>query len=149
MLKKIFTPFLLLIAAITVFTGCTKSDVISNENDITGTWAVTGIRSNIANDWDGDGYSETDIYGTYSYCQRDIVLVFDYNGTGQGRQGCNAYWQNMNWQLLNNNRTLYIGLTDSDINLNNLHVTANTIQGDDDVYSNGRNYTITYTLQRR
>lgn len=149
MLKKIFTPSLLLLATIFVFSSCTKSDVISNETDIEGTWAVTGIRSNIANDWDGDGYSETDIYGTYSPCERDIVLVFDYNGTGQSRQGCNAYWQNMNWQLLNNNRTLYIGIPDGDINLNNLRVSSNTIQGEDNVYSNGRNYIVTYTLQRR
>lgn len=149
MLKKIFTLSLLLVAAIFVLSSCTKSDVISNENDITGTWAVTGIRSNIANDWDGDGYSETNIYGTYSTCQRDIVLVFDYNGRGQSRQGCNANWQNLSWQLLNNNHTLYIGIPDGDINLNNLRVGANTIQGDDNVYANGRNYTVTYTLQRR
>jgi hypothetical protein len=149
MLKKIFTTSLLLIAIVIVFSSCTKSDVISNENDLTGTWAITGIRSNMANDWDGDGYSETDIYGTYSSCQRDIVLVIDYNGTGQSRQGCNAYWQNLNWQLLNNNRTLYIGIPDGDINLNNLRVSANTIQGEDNVNSNGRNYTVTYTLQRR
>lgn len=148
MLKKIFTLSFLL-AAVIVFSGCTKNDVISNENDITGTWAVTGIRSNIANDWDGDGYPETNIYGTYSSCERDIVLVFDYNGSGQSRQGCDAYWQNLNWQLLNNNRTLYIGIPDGDINLNNLRVGANTIQGDDNVYSNGRNYIVTYTLQRQ
>jgi hypothetical protein len=149
MLKKIFTPTLLLIATVIVFSSCTKSDVISNQNDLTGTWAVTGIRSNMANDWDGDGYSETDIYRTYSSCQRDIVLVFDYNGTGQSKQGCNAYWQNLSWQLLNNNRTLYIGIPDGDINLNNLRVSSNTIQGEDNVYSNGRNYIVTYTLQRR
>jgi hypothetical protein len=149
MLRKISTFSMLLIAAIIALSSCTKRDVISNENDITGTWAVTGIRSNIANDWDGDGYSETNIYNTYSSCQRDIVLVFDYNGSGQSRQGCNAYWQNLNWQLLNNNRTLYIGIPDGDINLNNLRVSANTIQGEDNVYSNGRNYIVTYTLQRR
>jgi hypothetical protein len=149
MLKRIFTLSSLFIATLLIFSSCTKSDVISNENDVAGTWAVTGIRSNIANDWDGDGYAETDIYGTYSYCQRDIVLVFDPYGTGQGRQGCNSYWENLNWQLLNNNRTLYIGLQDGDINLNNLRIGGNTIQGDDNVYSNGRNYIITYTLQRR
>lgn len=149
MLKKISTLSVLLITAIVVLSSCTKSDVISNNYDLTGTWAVTGIRSDIANDWDGDGRSETDIYGTYSYCQRDIVLVFDYNGTGQSRQGCNAYWQNLNWEVLNNNRTLYIGIPDGDINLNNLRVSANTIQGEDNIYSNGRNYIVTYTLQRR
>jgi hypothetical protein len=149
MLKKFFTPSLIMIATIFVFTSCTKSDVISNEYDVAGTWAVTGIRSNIANDWDSDGYSETDIYGTYSYCQRDIVLVFDDYGTGQGRQGCNSYWQNLNWQLTNNNHNLRIDLIEDVIELSNLRVSSNTIQGDDNVYSNGRSYTVTYTLQRR
>ena len=129
--------------------SCTKSDVISNEADVAGTWIVTDIRSDIANDWDGDGYSETDIYGTYSYCQRDIVLVFDQYGTGQGRQGCNSYWQELNWQLMNGNRTLRIDMTGDVIELNNLRVNSSVIQGEDYFYSNGRNYTITYTLQRR
>jgi hypothetical protein len=149
MLKKIFTPSFLLVATIFVFSSCTKTDVISNEGDVVGTWAVTGIRSDMANDWDGNGYAETDIYGTYSYCQRDIVLEFDQYGTGQGRQGCNSYWQNLNWQLTNNNRTLHIDLIDDVIELSNLRVSSNTIQGEDNIYSNGRNYTITYTLQRR
>jgi hypothetical protein len=138
-----------LLAATLVFAGCTKSDVISSEQDVAGTWAVTDIRSNIANDWDGDGYSETDIYSTYSYCQRDIVLVFDEYGTGQGRQGCNSYWRNLNWQLTNGNTSLRIDMTGDVIELNNLRVNYNTIHGDDYVSSNGRNYTITYTLQRR
>lgn len=149
MLKKFFTLSLLALATVFIFSSCTKSDVISNEYDVVGTWAVTGIRSNVANDWDGDGYSETDIYGTYSSCQRDIVLEFDDYGTGQGRQGCNAYWQNLNWDLTNNNRNLRIDLIEDVIELSNLRVTSNTIQGDDNVYSNGRNYTVTYTLQRR
>ena len=131
------------------FVSCTKTDVVSNDNDVVGTWAVTDIRSNIANDWDGDGYSETDIYSTYSYCQRDIILTFDQYGTGQGRQGCNSYWQNLNWQLTNGNRTLHIDMIGDVIELNNLRVSTNTIYGDDYVNSNGRNYTITYTLQRR
>jgi hypothetical protein len=149
MVKKLFTLSLLLLATIFFFSSCTKSDVISNDADVVGTWAVTGIRSNIANDWNGDGYSETDIYGNYSYCQRDIVLTFDQYGTGQGRQGCNSYPQNLNWQLSNGNRTLRIDMIDDVIELNNLRVSYNTIQGDDYVYSNGRDYVITYTLQRR
>lgn len=147
--RKIFTTSLLLIALSFLITSCVKGDVISNKADITGTWAVTAIRSNAPNDWDGDGYTETDIFSTYDYCQRDIVLVFDRYGTGQARQGCNSYWQNLNWQLTDNNRTLHIDLLDDVIDLHNLQTGYTTIRGEDYVYSNGRNYTITYTLQRR
>lgn len=143
---KIFTLVLL---ATVFFTSCRKGDVIGNETDVTGTWQVVGIRSDIANDWDGDGYSETDILSTYSSCGRDIVLVFDDYGTGQSREGCNAYWRNLNWQLSNGNRTLHIDLLNDAIDLNNLQVNYNSIRGDDRVYSNGRYYTVTYTLQRR
>lgn len=148
-MKKIFTLTLVSIAAIFSLSSCTKSDVISNETDVVGTWAVTGIRSNIANDWNGDGYPEMDIYGSYTPCQRDIMLAFDRYGGGQGRQGCNSYWEALSWQLTNGNRTLRIDLTDDIIQLDNLRVGYNTIQGDDYVYSNGRDYVVTYTLERR
>ncbi len=149
MLQKFSALSFVLVTLAIVFAGCQKGDVISNEEDISGTWAVTGIRSNAANDWDGDGDSETDIYGNYSYCQRDIVLVFNEYGTGQARQGCNAYWQNLNWTLSDNNRTLNIDLIEDEIVLDNLRVDNNIIRGEDHIYSNGRNYTITYTLERR
>ena len=50
---------------------------------------------------------------------------------------------------MNGNRTLSIDMTGDVIELNNLLVGSYSIQGEDYVYSNGRNYTITYTLQRR
>ena len=149
MVKKFFTVSFSLLAVVFFFTSCTKSGVISNETDVVGTWAVTGIRSDAPNDWNGDGYQETDIYGSYSPCQRDIELSFDEYGGGQGKQGCNAYWQNLSWQLTNANRTLRIDLMDDVIELNNLRVSANTIQGEDYINTGGRSYSITYTLQRR
>ena len=107
MARRIFTSVLGLFSIIFLLSSCSKNnDIIGNENDITGTWAVTGIRSDIAYDWDGDGYSENDIFGNYNNCQRDIQLSFDYNGYGQSRQGCNASWLAMYWELSNNNRTL-------------------------------------------
>jgi hypothetical protein len=149
MSRRIFTTSLSLFIILFFISSCSKSDVISNDNDVVGTWAVTGISSDMAYDWNGDGYTETDIYGSYSNCQRDIVLVFDQYGTGQGRQGCNAYWQNLNWQVSNSGRTLHIDMINDVIDLDNLSVRSNTIRGEDHVSVNGRNYTITYTLSRR
>jgi hypothetical protein len=150
MVRRISTTFLALFSLVFIFSSCTKgNDIIANQNDITGTWAVVGISSNISYDWNGDGYSETDIYGSYSYCQRDIVLSFEENGNGQSRQGCNSSWLAMFWQLSNNNRTLHISMSEGDLDLNILRFTSNSIVGEDNVYMNGRNYTITYTLARR
>ena len=148
MVKKIFTPAILLSTLTLLLASCTKDNTITDTDDIVGTWAVTDIRSNQSYDWDGDGRNETDIYGTYSSCQRDIVLVFDYDGYGQSRQGCNAPWNTLYWDLTGN-RTLNIQLSGDDLNLDIVQMTNNTIRGEDQVYVNGRNYTITYTLSRR
>jgi hypothetical protein len=147
--RKIFTTAISLFSLLFVFSSCSKRDVISNEEDIVGTWAVTGIRSDLPYDWNGDGYTETDIYGSYNSCQRDIALSFESYGSGQSRQGCNASWRAMSWELTNNNRTLRINLPSDDLNLDLTRYTSNTIIGNDLVYLNGRNFEITYTLSRR
>ena len=149
MLRQISTTSVSLLALLFFFSSCTKDAVVNDTQDIEGTWAVTDIRSNMAYDWNGDGRTETDIYGSYSFCQRDIVLVFEPNGYGQSRQGCNASWQSMYWQLTNSNRTLSIGMSGDDLNLDLTHFSSNTIRGEDHVYVDGRNFVITYTLSRR
>ncbi len=132
-----------------ILSSCSKTDIVQDPNAIVGTWQVTDIRSDKPYDWDGDGFSETDIFGNYSYCQRDIVLVFEQGGYGQSRQGCNSYWQNMYWQLGNANRTLLISLPGDELNLDLIQFSQGTIRGEDQVYINGEYFYITYTLSRR
>jgi len=138
---------LLALTSLFIFSSCTKEDTVTNTNELIGTWAVTGISSNIPNDWNNDGYTETDIYNTYNYCQRDIVLAFDYSGYGQSRQGCNSPWENLNWQLSNNRLDIYI--PSGDINLYITQFDGYTIRGYDQVQQNGTTYNITYTLSKR
>lgn len=138
---------LLLAASAIVFSGCQKTDILNNERNIEGTWVVTGITSDRPYDFNGDGYSETDIYAGYSSCGRDIVTVFEYGGYGQMRQGCNAPWQNMNWQLYNN--TLTINLPNDQLNLQLRQLDEYMIRGTDQVTVNGNYFNITYTFQRR
>ena len=63
------------------------------------------------------------------------------------RQGCNANWQNMNWQLYNN--ALTINLPDDELNLQLQQLDDYTIRGTDQVQINGNYFNITYTFQRR
>lgn len=149
MKTRIFTTTLGLLTLILIVTGCSKNDVVTNTDDIIGTWVVTGISSNMPYDWNGDGYTETDIYNSYSYCQRDIVLVFDYNGSGQSRQGCTSPWQSMYWQFSNGNRSLTISLPGDDLNLDITQFSSGTLRGQDQVYVDGSNFIITYTLSKR
>ncbi len=136
-----------LLSTILIFTNCTKQDTVNNNNQIQGTWIVTDIYSDYPYDWDNDGYTETDIFNTYSYCQRDISLNFQQNGFGQARQGCDAPIENMSWQLYNNRLDLFI--PSGDINLAITQFDGNTLKGYDQVYVNGRTYNINYTLSRR
>ena len=135
--------------ALVGFTSCQKNSIIADERNIEGTWAVTGISSDRAYDFDGDGRTETDIYGSYTSCGRDIVIVFEPNGYGQMRQGCNARWQNISWQMTNGSNTLNITLPDDQLNLSLRQFDDYTIRGTDQVNVNGNYLNVTYTLQRR
>lgn len=148
-MKRIFYPALLAFSAF-AFTACQKSsDVVATTQNIEGTWVVTSITSDRACDFNGDGYTETDIYNSYSSCGRDIVASFQSGGYGQMRQGCNAPWQNINWQLVNNNRNLNISLPNDNLNLSLQQLDNYTIRGVDQVQLNGSYFNITYTFQRR
>jgi hypothetical protein len=144
--KTILLPLVFLFSLVAI-SSCTKESTISNTDELIGTWEVVGISSNIPYDWDYDGYEETDIYSTYNYCQRDISLSFDYGGYGETRQGCNAPYETLNWQLGNNRLDIYI--PSGDINLYITQFNSNTIRGYDQVQVNGRTYTISYTLNKR
>ena len=99
-MRKQLYSFLTVLAVIFLFSSCSKNtDIIGGQQNIEGTWAITGISSDRAYDFNGDGRTETDIYGSYTSCGRDIVLQFQSNGYGQIRQGCNSSWQNMSWDI--------------------------------------------------
>lgn len=147
-MKKIFYATLFVLSAF-AFTSCRKSTDVASQLNIEGTWAVTGITSDRAFDFNGDGYTETDIYRSYSACGRDIVAVFSSGGYGQMRQGCNASWQSINWQLTNGARNLNITLPDDNLNLSLQQLDNYTIRGVDQVQINGNYFNITYTFQRR
>jgi hypothetical protein len=147
MRTKTFLLSLLSLSSLFILTSCTKDDTVRNEEELIGTWAVVGISSDIPNDWDYDGYEETDIYNTYNYCQQDISLTFDYGGYGETRQGCNAPYETLRWQLSNNR--LDISIPSGDMNLYITQFNSSTIRGYDQVQVNGRTFTINYTLSRR
>ena len=132
-----------------IFSSCRKSNDVATQQSIEGTWAITGIASDRAYDFNGDGYTETDIYRSYPACGRDIAVGFTAGGYGQIRQGCNAPWQNITWRFTNNNRNLTIVLPDDDLNLALQQFDNYTIRGVDEVQINGRYFNITYTFQRR
>ena len=63
-----------------------------------GKWKITGISSDKANDWDGNGTSETDIYNTWSACQKDNLYQFNTNFSGTYKLNCSDT-KTGTWQL--------------------------------------------------
>ena len=78
---------LVLFCTITLF-SCSKDDDKSKTELITsGTWKITAFTSNPAVDWDGDGDTETDIYGSMEACEKDNITTFKSDGTAQDDEG--------------------------------------------------------------
>jgi hypothetical protein len=147
MIRKLLFASTLIILASFGMISCSKNDAVSQSENIVGTWQITGIQSNYANDWDGDGREETDIYSTYSTCDRDIEIVFEEGGYGKISEGCDAPYDNINWQLTNNR--LDIQIPSGDLNLDITQLTRSSMKGNDVVQVDGRSVTITYSLTRR
>ena len=145
MFRSMTTSALLVCALL--FSSCTKQDILSDEENLLGTWAITGITSDQAYDWDGDGRRETDIYRTYTICERDIVLIFERNGYGEIREGCDRNFVDMEWDYSGSRLDLYI--PSGDLNLDLIQSDSRTIRGQDRVQVNGNTFMVTYTLTRR
>ena len=74
------------------------------DSQVVGTWKVTALVSHAPYDWNLDGTPETDIYSTWTACDKDNLFVFDGNKTGTYKMNCNSTlpgpWQIYDTQLL-------------------------------------------------
>ena len=89
--SSIFITFCLL----TVLSSCYKVEVERNDlpqgysvAQLVGVWKITGISSDKPNDWDGNGTMETDIFSTWSACQKDNLYQFNSNYSGSYKLNC-------------------------------------------------------------
>ncbi len=147
MFYKKLPVFAILFTVLSFFSACSKDDVTATETkELSGAWSITGIKSDLANDWNGDGIKETDILGTYSACDRKIALEFNSGGNGRISEGCDAPFEAFNWQLSADR--LFMQIQSGDIDLALRQFTSNTIKGTTNAFVNGTTYQITYTLTR-
>jgi hypothetical protein len=70
------------------------------DSQLVGLWKVTGLTSNLPFDWDGNGTTETDVYSTWSDCQKNNLYRFDGNKTGVYQLNCNSTHNGV-WQIFN------------------------------------------------
>lgn len=116
-MKKEFTCLFISILLL----SCTSK--IDDNNDINdpqgyadsqfiGTWKVTAAESDVAWDYDNNGTSETNIFLTWTACQKDNLYTFSADKTGIFKLDCNNN-KNGSWQVVATQYLNYtpIGLT--------------------------------------
>lgn len=77
------------------------------DSQIAGTWKVTAYISSASYDWNGDGNSETNIFNTWSNCQKDNLYQFNSDKTGLFKASCTLSGAGT-WQIIN---TLFLYYT--------------------------------------
>ena len=152
MIPKSFYSLSILLATLFIASGCSKNDAdtsaIVQQENLQGSWSVTGIQSDKTYDWDGNGSMETDILATYNSCNRNIVYVFETGGAGRVSEGCTAPFVNFRWQL-SGTRLSMEGIPSGNINLQLTQLSSSTLKGTDNINVNGTNYQITYIFTKR
>ncbi|MGZ3839414.1 MAG: DUF5004 domain-containing protein [Flavisolibacter sp.] len=59
-------------------------------SQVIGTWKVEGLSSDKPYDWDGNGTAETDVYSTWSACEKDNLYTFNSDYSGNYRFSCSS-----------------------------------------------------------
>jgi len=104
----------LLILCLFVLSGCRDHLKIERNNNpqgyadsqVVGNWKVTAYNSDLPYDWDGNGSVETDIYSTWSACQKDNLYTFVGDKTGTFKLNCSATNPGT-WLILNTSILVY------------------------------------------
>lgn len=60
------------------------------DSQVVGSWTITAIQSDKPHDWDGNGTAETDIYTTWSACQKDNLYELTGTKTGTYKMSCSS-----------------------------------------------------------
>lgn len=76
------------------------------DSQVVGKWKITACTSDIAYDWDGNGVAETDVYNTWTACQKDHLYEFVGNKTGTYRLSC-SLTKSGSWEILDTKYLVY------------------------------------------
>jgi len=60
------------------------------DSQVLGNWKITAFTADKPFDWNGDGITETNIYNTWSVCQKDNLYSFSADKTGVFKTDCNT-----------------------------------------------------------
>jgi len=60
------------------------------DSQVVGAWRITAFSSDAPYDWDGNGSVETDIYNTWTACEKDNLYTFVGDKTGTFKINCSV-----------------------------------------------------------
>jgi hypothetical protein len=60
------------------------------DSQVVGSWTITAVQSDKPYDWDGNGTAETDVYTTWSSCQKDNLYELTGTKTGTYKMSCSS-----------------------------------------------------------
>lgn len=82
------------------------------DSQFVGSWKVTALSCDVSYDWNNDGITERDIYGTWSACERDNLYTFtgdtlsDAKKKGTFKINCSVT-KTGEWQIVDTNYLVY------------------------------------------
>lgn len=121
------------------------------DSQIVGTWKITEVVSDVPWDWDNNGSVETNIYSTWSSCQKDNLYTFVGDKTGTFKLNCSTTTTG-SWQVINVHYLVYTPLNQGPETEEVVPLTMTSIQFKTALkltLSNGQNATITKTWVRQ
>jgi hypothetical protein len=92
------------------------------DSQVVGVWKITAVTSDVPHDWNSDGLMETDIYSTWSACQKDNLFTFISDKTGTFKLNCSGTYTGT-WTIVN---TQYLEYTPVTLNIESEKMVAMT-----------------------
>ena len=139
------------------FFSCTgKLDVNNNTNpqgyadsQLVGVWKITGFSSSEPFDWNNDGRPESNIYNTWTECQKDNLYQFNADKTGISKLNCSLTTQST-WQIINSTYLYFTPIGQSPETEKIIAMTSVQFNSTKDLtVSTGKNITVTKIWTRQ
>ena len=119
------------------------------DSQFVGTWKITAVSSSVPWDWDGNGTSESNVYLTWTDCQKDNLYTFVGDKTGTFKLNCSTTTSG-SWQIINTEYLIYTLLNLSPESEKVVSMTSVQFQSTIDItLSNGQPATIIKTWTRQ
>ena len=79
------------------------------DSQFVGSWKVTAVTADVAWDYDGNGTTETNIYASWSPCEKDNLYTFVGDKTGTFKLDCSLTKEG-SWQVVDTKYLVYTPL---------------------------------------